>query len=271
MGIKKLLTGIDFEELARQNSRAGRAAAAVDRRAKFQGQYDAMKGQVSQVKPQMLQMEGPYKSQNSQELNIAPTGEAYKAKTVTGPLPEYNQMRNRVQSQANSANQAAQDAIKRRFAAMGGLNTGSFVKQAQLQEDSNQASTQEALQGVDAEEAKARRELEQIESQKEFQSQEALQGRKAAAYEAALGRQEAVKSRDFAAEQAVLQRNMQREFQNADQQFRADVFSFDSQSKLAQLEMQWEQLEQDRQTTEFNMEQAEAERADKGLFESLGL
>jgi hypothetical protein len=253
------------------------AADAAARRAAKQSALDKVSTATSQVRTTPLSMEGPVRTESTDTpLNVAATGDAYKAKTngPTGPLAEYDYMRGKVTEQANQANQGAQDAIKRRFAAMGGLNSGSFVKQAQLQNESSDQKRMDALQGVNMQEAQTRRAMDEAfkerESQKEFQSQEALQGRKYSAQESAYGRQlqsqEAAKSRNLSAQQAQLQRNMSKEMFNADQEFKNAVFKADSASKLALLDQSFDQMELDRETTQFNKEQAVKESNKIGIF-----
>jgi hypothetical protein len=249
---------------------AQKAQTDAARKAGIQSRLDQLRGQVGQVKPSVMGMEGPAQAGEYQGQRSA-VGQAYQAKKITGPLAEYDAIRSRIGSQANQANQTAQDALARRFAAMGALNSGAAIKQQQLQSESSERSKADQLQNVDFQEAQARRELEQGESQKEFQSQEALKGREMAAEESYQGRKFTTEQRNFEAQQQVLQRNMQRELFNADSQFKADVFKFDSNSKLNSLDLAWEGQELDRENTQYNKEQNEWTRKHTGgLFGSGG-
>lgn len=168
--------------------------------------------------------------------------EAYKEKGFAGPLPEYDllrrQMTERIQSDASRKKSEAQDAIKRRFASMGGLNTGSYIKQSQLADESADTQAGEALKDANLQlgfqEAQARRGLEREESQKAFQSGEAAKGR----------------------EFQIPQLSFQNKFQAADFGFRQNLAQFDSRSKLKQLDLAFNQLEMDRINTQFNKELA---------------
>lgn len=149
-------------------------------------------------------------------------GAAYTAKTFAPPT-ELNQARSRAVSQVNANTQQANDAISRRFAAMGGLGSGAYIKQTELQQQRGEDKKAEASSNIDAQEQAMRREFDAMEGQKEFQSGEAAKGR-----------------------------GLQREIYNSDLDFKDKVFRFDSNSKLAQMQLQFEQADRDSQDQEFN-------------------
>jgi hypothetical protein len=245
----------EYDTLAKNNETWKAKQGAI------QNRLGALGGYLNQVKSAQVGAEGPFQAkgpnyQDDQYKNTA-VGQAYQAKKFEGALPEYDYIRNKISEQSNASNQTAQDAIKRRFASMGALNSGAAVKQAQLQNESSEKQKADQMQEVSFQEAQARRGLEREEAQKEYQSQEALKGREFSASESGLGRkftaQQAADSRNFEAEQQMLQRSMQRDIFNADQQFKTDVFKFDSASKLAEMDVKWAEIEQDRETTQFNI------------------
>lgn len=172
-----------------------RLKAIQDRIAGLQGKLDAS------GTPKPLQAEAP------------PTNAA---------LPEYAQIRagiqNRISNQASASLGTAQNALARRFAAMGAGNSGAFIKQQQLalqnSDDQRNDALNENLGQVDFQEAQARR-----------------------------GMQEAATGRNF-----------QRESFNADADFKDRVFKFDSSSKLGQLELAAVQAERDAQDSAFSKE-----------------
>lgn len=268
---------IQDAEAAKRKERADAAArkaqAETARKAGIQTRMDQLRSQVGQVKTTPLGMEGPAQADTStyQDAFNSDVGQAYQAKKIQGPLPEYDYLRNKANEQINQASSAAQDAIQRRFASMGALNSGAAIKSQQLQQENTDKQKADTLQGIGFQEAQARRALENEEAQKEYQSQEALKGRKFSADEASLGRRfsadQAKQARNFEAQQQVLQRNMQREFFNADQQFKNDVFKFESGTKIQGLEQAWQQFELDKENTDYNKEQNEwTKRHSGGLF-----
>lgn len=177
----------------------------------------------------------------AQPITGAPIAEeagGYKAKAITGPLPEYSAIRQRVANQANAAKDTANDALTRRYAAMGGMGSGAFVKQQQQLLSDAEDKKAEQLMGVDTQEAAERRALQSAEDNKEFQSAEALKSR-------------ALQRDVFNADQSFKIGSF-----NADQSFRDKVFRFDSKSKLAQLQLAAEQADRDSQDSEFSKELA---------------
>jgi hypothetical protein len=179
--------------------------AIKDRFAKLQNRLDELPG----IKP--LGAEAP----------------SYQAKDLSGPLAEFEPIRQQALQQANAGTQNANDALQRRYAAMGGGNSGAFIKQQQQLLQNGEDKKQEVLNNVNAQEAQARRALQQQESQKEFQSQEASKGR-----------------------------SLTREQYNSDLDFKNSAFKFDQTSKLAQLELGFQQSERDSEDQRFNKELA---------------
>lgn len=150
----------------------------------------------------------------------APTPiQGYSAKDMSGPLPEYDLARQRANEQSNSEGQTASEALSRRFASLGGgANSGAFIKQQEIQNQDTQNRRSAALQDINASETKARRDLQQVESQKEFQSGENA-------------------------------KNV-----NAQQAFQDKVFRFDSASKLGQLDLGYKSAELNAASEAYNAE-----------------
>lgn len=149
---------------------------------------------------------------------VAPI-DAYKAKAINGPLPEYDLARNKLNEDSNVAGQAGSEALARRFAAMGGgLNSGSFIKQNEIQNDANLNRRSEGMREIGVQEAQAKRTLQEAENQKEYASQES--------------------SKQF----------------NASQAFNDKVFRFDSSSKLGQLDLAYKSAELNAATEAYNAE-----------------
>jgi hypothetical protein len=142
--------------------------------------------------------------------------------------------RTRATQRATADLQQNQDALKRRFAALGGLNSGAAIKQQQLLQERSQQQREEAIQGIDAAEA---------------------------------DRHENQVNRDFQAGEAEKQRGFQREQAGIDRGFQDKVFSFEKESKLKQLDLAAQQFSFDKEQTLFNRKMALAEQfGGGGLF-----
>lgn len=143
----------------------------------------------------------------------------YQAKEITGPLPEYDLARKKLNEEANVAGQAGSEALARRFAAMGGgLNSGAFIKQAEIQNQDIENRRAQGVQDIAVQEATARRGLSEKEADKAFQSGE--------------------NAKNF----------------NAQQAFQDKVFRFDSSSKLGQLDLAFKSAELNSATEAYNAE-----------------
>jgi hypothetical protein len=190
-------------------------------------------GQIDAMREQLKKMQSP-KPVDLEKENELDAGKSYQAKAISGPLPEYDHLRNKVTEEANTVNSQNQDALKRRFASMGALNSGSYIKQAEIQNNESEQRRSQASSEINFQEAQARRALEKEESQKAYQSEEALKGR------------------TFEGAQQRYSRNMQKDLFNADMNFKNQVFQFDSGTKLGALEMQARELDINKQIAAMN-------------------
>lgn len=180
---------------------------------------------------------------------FTPDTKAYQAKDYSGALPEYDAIRSQTQRTLNAQGQGAQDAIQRRFARMGNLNSGAYVKAAQLQDQTTAQTTADALNRIGFEESQARRGLQQAEDAKVFQSTEALAGRNFQGQQATLGR-------NFEALQAAAARNAQAELQtnlfNAQQANQFNQWQFEADTKLDAMDLAIKQQQQAAAEAAFN-------------------
>jgi hypothetical protein len=131
--------------------------------------------------------------------------------------------RTRATQRATADLQQNQDALKRRFAALGGLNSGAAIKQQQLLQERSQQQREEAIQGIDA--AEADRDLQQREAQTQ---------------------------REFTGAEAEKQRGFQREQAGIDRGFQDRMFNFDKESKLKQMDLAFKQFKLQKDESEFN-------------------
>ncbi len=104
----------------------------------------------------------------------APTAlSAYTAKDMsTTDLPQYDIARTQENQSLNSTAQGNSDAMQRRFAAMGNLNSGAYIKASQVGDQQANEAKANAMAGINMQEAGARTSLQQNEANKEFQSGE---------------------------------------------------------------------------------------------------
>lgn len=97
----------------------------------------------------------------------------YQAKDMSNAaLPQYDAIRSRINTQYNQQQQTAQDALDRQFAAMGGGPSGAQAKQTENLAASMAQQKGQDLDSLNAEEANARFQLQQQESQRAFESGE---------------------------------------------------------------------------------------------------
>lgn len=161
-------------------------------------------------------------------------------------LAEFDLLRQAQQRKTNSDMQSSDDAIKRRFAAQGGLNSGAYLKTANINANKIREDADTASQNIGFQEATAQR-----------------------------GIDEAQKGRDFQAGESQKGRDFQKEISDKDFAFKDKVFSFDSSSKLRELDLADKQFSLDKDTTEFNKRLAlmEADNAANppGLFGQGGI
>lgn len=134
----------------------------------------------------------------------------------SGPLPQFGAMRARVQQRAQAEGQSQANAMKRRLAATGTLNSGGGIRAVQQVQDSAARRTEDAIQGVDAQEAEQRTAMD----------------------EAAKGR------------------NFQRETFNANQAFQEKSFRADNAVKFAGLESQIDAMDLQRLQLKLQQEES---------------
>jgi hypothetical protein len=146
------------------------------------------------------------------------------------PSP-WDTMRQKAQAQASTANNEAQDALARRFASMGNLNSGAYIKQAGIQDQKSQEGLSQSLNDIGAQEG-------QLKQQQEFQSGEAQ------------------KQRDF-----------QKSIVDQSQEFQNKVFNFDSKTKLRQLDMADKEFDRDSLLSSINAATAFGNTDDKDAFQ----
>jgi hypothetical protein len=206
------------------------------------------------------------------------------------PLDEYELLRKRALQQANAQTQAQDDALKRRFAAMGQLNSGASIKQMQLNAQAGAERADQAQEGISIAEAQERQRRKEVTEGRDFASGEAQKQRDFTSAESKIGREwqtgERLSSQSFASQQAAEQRGwqtkeneinrklqgdmfdrgqeMQKLLADRDSDFREKAFDFEKGSKMDQMKLAWEQFYEEQRTTAFNKKIAEWEQQQAG-------
>jgi len=223
------------------------------------------------------------------------------------PNARFDRQKEIAKQEQNAQQQAQQDAMSRRFAAMGRLNSGAAVKSEKLVNQQNSEALNKRLQGIqDVQEDEALR-RQDIEDQRKFQTSERLGSQDFAATQADLGRKfqtsERMGSQDFASLQADIQRKYGTSEREAAQAFAGDeaaqqryfankqreagelfqkkyVLSPQHEQFVAQLAQQMEQFQkqyelqekqfaEDKSSTAFNKRVAEHEMNKKSLIDRI--
>lgn len=140
----------------------------------------------------------------------------------------YDMARERAQQRASQTGQKNAGAIARRFAAIGGLNSGAAIKAQQMAHQQADQQREDAVRDVDIAEG-------QMAQQQAHQSSEAE------------------KARQFQADQA-----------GQDRGFQEKVFSFDKESKLKQLDLAFQQFDLQKDESAFNRRLARYQAGQSG-------
>lgn len=166
-------------------------------------------------------------------INSAPAPKplAMESFTAQTKLPGFDEARAKISQQSGADEQAQQDALQRRFASIGNLNSGAAIKSAQLVSDNVTKEKNNQLNDLNAKEATG------------------------------------LSDRNMQLEEAVKSRNLTRESANAQMDFQNRTFNFDANSKLAALEQGQSQLELAKKESDINATQNEyTQKHSGGLF-----
>lgn len=147
------------------------------------------------------------------------------------PLPEFEALRNKAKSQNRAQADQNQSAIARRFASIGGLNSGAFIKQQQIADQASADRESQAMADIGFQEAQAARGLEEAERAREFQSGEAA------------------KAREFS--------QFDRDLQAQNFNFQQKLAEFDNNAKLRALDLQMYNSKLGATESQFNKELAQ--------------
>lgn len=205
------------------------------------------------------------------------------------PNARFQRQKDIAKQEQNAETQAAKDAMARRFAATGRLNSGAALKKETQINQLGGDALQRRLQGIqDSQDTEALRRQE-IEEARKFQSsereasqmfgrgeREASQG--FASEQANIGRNFATAERkgsqDFSKEMNKDQQSFSREERQSGQQFQSWQNELSRSLQRLAMDTQVSQFNQqfseDKRVTDFNMKMAEAEANKKDIFGRLG-
>lgn len=130
--------------------------------------------------------------------------------TPVAPPNEFDVARNRAAQQTNAAVQQQRDALKRRAAAIGNVNSGSFIKQDQIAAREGAKQLNDANEGINAAEQVENRRVREMKEQRDFQTAERIGSQQFATGER-IGAQgfstgERLATQKFAGQQAAMDR-----------------------------------------------------------------
>lgn len=172
---------------------------------------------------------------------------AYQAKDMSNAsLPQYDAMRQRLNSQYSQQQSQAQDSLDRQFAAMGGgPGNGAQAKQTENLATGIAQQKGNDLLGLNAQEAQTRTALQQQQDQMAYQSGEAQKGYSFQSGQSDIGRQ-------FVAGESAAQRGQQAQQFNDQMNMAQNQFNFGAQSSIGQLNLKYQEAQQEAINNEFN-------------------
>lgn len=166
-------------------------------------------------------------------------------------LEQYDAMRKRAQQQINAQSQDNQDAINRRLAASGNLNSGAAIKQQQIAQDKSSQQLADTNTNIDVAEQGELQRRKEIQEGRDFTKSEREAGQ------------------GFVAGQSDLQRNFQQGQFDKEMDFKNKAQAFAESSFGKQMELQLAQFDHEKQNDEFNKNVAMS-GMDDGELDSLG-
>lgn len=103
-------------------------------------------------------------------------------------LPQYDKLRAQTQQRFSAEGQKQGDALQRKFAALGNLQSGAAIKQQQNLNSDVMQQQEQAMGGIDAQEAQEVQRQKEVQDARDFAANESRVGREFAGAEADKGR-----------------------------------------------------------------------------------
>lgn len=199
-------------------------------------------------------------------------------------MEEFDLQRKRAAQQNSAAIQGQKDAIKRRFAAMGNVNSGAALKQENLAVDAGQRRLADVNEGIDAAQRGEIRRRNELDEARKFQTSERLGAQDFAATQADLGRKfqtserlgtqdfsrgERLSSQDFASNEAQMARDAQAlQFKQSQDLAKAQMKTAASQWNR-QFGFQQDQFAHEKYIDEKNLKLANKMANEKDFFDKI--
>ncbi len=197
----------------------------------------------------------------------------------------YDYMRTRAATDVNSSRQKTSEALDRRFASLGGLNSGAALKaQENVQRNADRASADRNMEIDSAEQGEAQqaREVEknrqfarsEREASQGFQSGEAGKNRAFSSSEReasqGYGTKERLAGEKFSSGQADIDRKFRDQQATFDNAMKTNMFDFSKSSFAQQHELANKNYDLENKVQHFNMEMARAEANKKTILGRTG-
>lgn len=187
--------------------------------------------------------------------------------TTTPPkLPEFDKLRTQATQRINAQGGQASDALKRKFASLGNLNSGAAIKQEQKMQAELGEQREQAMAGIDVAEAQEGQRRLEVQENRDFAAGESRIGREFASGEAKLGR-------DFAGQESALSRALQSEQFGKQFGLQNEVFGEQKNQNTFTNKLAGEEHALNVKNTNINTAKALAEAKDPGkiaaMFEQL--
>ena len=154
-------------------------------------------------------------------------------------------MRQRIQQQGSAAEQNNVEAMRRRFASMGGLNSGAGIRAEQQVKQQVGAQTAQNLEGVDIQQAQDEAQKAEVEKQRQYATAE-----REAAQKFAQGERQA--GQEFQAGQQAAAMKQQMEQFNKDYAFKKDQFEQAKSQFDRQLDWENQKFQYEKTVDDFN-------------------
>lgn len=174
----------------------------------------------------------------------------------TAMLRRYETLRGRAKGEVAEQTGAQQDALQRRFAQLGNLNSGTAMKQQQMTAEQGAQLQQKATEGLDMAQSQEQAQLDADAANKTFARDERIGSQQFASAERAA-------SQGFAAGESAASRAQQERQFGASMAFEKSKFGqqFGEQVRMNNLE---EKIQK------FNMDMAEAAANQQNMFDRIG-
>lgn len=173
---------------------------------------------------------------------------------------QFELARKRASAQNNAAVQGQQDALKRRFASLGSVNSGAAIKQNQMVAERGQENLAAVNQNIDAAQTAEFGRKAELQANRDFARSERLGSQDFMGSQAELGRKfstsERLGSQAFAAGENATTRKIQQQQYDADMKFRKSVQESANSQFADQMDLANRQFAEDRATTQFNKDLA---------------